>query len=1062
MKLSLRAFFRMRPAPGKQKPALRVWLTTIVAMLLLTGAYAQNNPPVRGKVLDETGRPLSGVTVAIKNTSRGTVTGAEGNYTINAGAGDVLVFSFVGYTTTQITVGSGAKYEISLAPNSQSLEQMVVIGYGAQKKSSLTGSVASVNSKTIAELPVVSVQQALQGRVAGLTVTNNGTPGSDPIIRIRGISSISYASDPLYVIDGFPTSNLNSFDSRDVQSVEVLKDASAAAIYGSRATNGVIIITTKKGSRDGKPHVNFDSYVGVQSAWKTIDLLNTQQYLQYERALNGAAGIAKPPRLEDANFNQPLYDGTSQTFAQTNTDWQEAYFRKALITQSNVSVSGGNEASRYFMSAGHLKQDGIAQGVNYERGNFRINSEHNISKVFTVGENVLLSYSKQRYDNTSGNRTRLANIVRALPYLPVYDPTTNGGFRNAENSVDGADPTNPVEDAILLGNAHRQVFKLLGTVYAQVNFTPWLSFRSTFGADYVSNYQHEFLPIYNDKGRNASVATINDQRSNRTTLLYTQQLTFDKTFGNHHINAVAVYERQQAANFGETQSGNQTTNDRETFVGATNVTAFSSRTATLIQSYIGRLSYDFAGKYLLSGAIRRDGLSVWAPGKKFQSFPSVSAGWKLDQEPFLKPVTAISELKIRGGWGVTGLNAIGVFPALQNSILSNEYPWQAVVQANGASYPFGNTITVGNASYYNQLASTGLEWEKTKQLNIGLDLGLFNNRVTFTAEWYRRQTDNLILTIPTPYSFGFGGTGSELNAASMRNNGVDLQLGYNKTGGSFTWNLTGNIGFIKNKILSLNTPSATIDAGADADFGNGNMTRTVAGQPIQSFYGYVVEGIFQSQDEVNKSPVQIAGSDPAKSTAAGDIKFKDLNGDGKITADDRTFLGTYIPKFTYALNYSGNYKNFDLSLFFQGVQGNKIFNGTRVLREGMARLFGAGTEVLDAWTPNNTNTDIPRAISGDPNQNARVSDRWIESGSYLRLKNVILGYNVPASALRTITHGAVSNFRVYVSSQNLLTFTGYKGWDPEIGSKNTTLTNGVDYGQYPSARSFQFGLQVGF
>ncbi|MBW8687393.1 TonB-dependent receptor [Chitinophaga sp. B61] len=1048
-------------SPDKQKRTLHA-LLTIAAMLMLTTAYAQNGQPVRGRVLDETGKPLSGVTVAVRNTNRGTVTGADGNYTITASAGEVLQYSFIGYTATQVTVGSGANYQVNLAPNSQSLEQMVVIGYGAQKKSSLTGSVASVNSKTIAELPVVSVQQALQGRVAGLTVTNNGTPGADPIIRIRGISSISYASDPLYVIDGFPTSNLASFDSRDVQSVEVLKDASAAAIYGSRATNGVIIITTKKGSREGKPRVTFDSYAGVQSAWKTIDLLNTQQYLQYERALNGAAGISRPPRLEDANFNQPIYEGTNQTFAQTNTDWQDAYFKKALITQSHVSVSGGNDASRYFMSAGHLKQDGIAQGVNYERGNFRINSEHNVSKVFTVGENVLLSYSKQRYDNTQGNRTRLANVIRALPYLPVYDPTTNGGFRNAENSVDGADPTNPVTDALLLGDAHRQVFKLLGTVYAQVNLTSWLNFRSTFGADYVSTYQHEFLPIYNDKGRNATVATINDQRANRTTLLYTQQLTFDKTFGRHHINAVAVYERQQADNFGETQSGNQTTNDRETFVGATNVTAFSARTATLIQSYIGRVSYDFAGKYLLSGAIRRDGLSVWAPGRKFQSFPSVSAGWKIDQEEFLKPVTAISELKVRGGWGITGLNAIGIFPALQNSILANEYPWQAVVQANGATYPFGNTISVGNASYYNQLASSGLEWEKTKQLNIGVDLGLFNNKVTLTAEWYRRQTDNLILTIPTPYSFGYGGTGSQLNAASMRNNGVDIQLGYNKTSGSFTWNVSGNIGFITNRILSLNTPGATIDAGADADFGNGNMTRTVAGQPIQSFYGYVVDGIFQSQDEVNKSPEQIAGTDPAKSTAPGDIKFKDLNGDGRITADDRTFLGTYIPKFTYALNYSANYKNFDMSLFFQGVQGNKIFNGTRVLREGMARLFGAGVEVLDAWTPTNTNTDIPRAISGDPNQNARVSDRWIEDGSYLRLKNVILGYTLPASALRTLTNGAITNFRVYVSSQNLLTFTSYKGWDPEIGTKNTTLTNGIDYGQYPSARSFQFGLQVGF
>lgn len=1033
-------------------------LLTVVFLFIMTAVNAQ----IKGKVTDDTGTPLSGVTVAVKNSNRGTVTTADGTYTINATAGEILTFTFIGYTLTERTIGSSSRYDVSLAPQSQLLEQMVVIGYGTQRKSSLTGSVASVSSKMINELPVASVQQALQGRVAGVTVTNNGTPGADPIVRIRGISSISYASDPLYVIDGFPTSNLANFDSKDVQSVEVLKDASAAAIYGSRATNGVVIITTKRGSRDGKAHVNLDVYTGVQTAWKKIDLLNTQQYLLYERALNGAAGIASPPRLQDANFNMPIYEGAKQTFAQTNTDWQDAYFKNGLITQSNLSVNGGNDKSRYYMSGGYFKQEGITQGVNYQRGNFRVNSEHNLSKIFTVGQNLLLSYSKQRYDNTSGNRTRIANVIRALPYLPVHDPTTLGGFRNAENSVDGADPTNPVEDALLLGNAHRQNFKLLGTVYAQVDFTPWLNFRSTFGGDYASQYQHEFLPIYNDKGRSATVATINDQRANRTTLLFTEQLTFDKTFGKHHLNAIAVFERQNAQNFGESQTGNQGTNDIETYVGATNVSAFSSRTASLIQSYIGRINYEFAGKYLLSGTIRRDGLSIWAPGKKFQNFPSVSAGWRIDQEPFIKPVTAISELKLRGGWGATGLNAIGVFPALQNSILANEYPWQAVVQANGATYPFGNTNSIGNASYYNQLASSSLEWEKTKQVNVGLDLGLFNNKITLTAEWYRRQTDNLILTIPTPASFGLGGAGSQLNAASMKNTGVDLQLGYNKTSGVFTWNLNGNISFIRNKVISLNTPGASIDAGSDADFGNGNITHTVAGQPIQSFYGYVVEGIFQSQDEVGKSAIQISGTDPTKSTAAGDLKFKDRDGNGRITADDRYFLGSYLPDFTYALNYSAAYKNFDLSLFFQGVQGNKIFNGTRVLTEGMARLFGAGTAVLNAWTPENRNTDIPRAISGDPNQNTRISTRWIEDGSYLRLKNVIIGYTIPQSTLRSVTNGAISSFRLYVSSQNLLTFTGYKGFDPEIGSKNTTLTNGIDYGQYPSARSFQFGLQVGF
>lgn len=1041
------------PLPLAWKRILCVPIFLIFLYPLTT--FAQH--AIKGKVTDDAKTPLAGVSIAIKNTQRGTVTAPDGTFSITAANNETLVFTYIGFNPREIVVSPTADFNITLSPNVKNLEQTVVVGYGVQRKATVTGSVASVNGKTLNELPVASVQQALQGRVPGLTVTNNGSPGSDPIVRIRGISSISYASDPLYVIDGFPTSNLASFDSKDVLSVEVLKDASAAAIYGSRATNGVIIITTKKGNSSGKLDVRLDTYTGVQSAWKKIDLLNTQQYLQYERALNGAAGISKPPRLEDANWNSPIYDGTSQTYAQTNTDWQDAYFRSGLITQTNLSVSGASEKSSFYMSSGYFKQDGIAQGVNYERGNFRINSEHHISNMFTVGENLLLAYSNQRYDNTSGNRTRLANVIRSLPYLPVYDPTTQGGFRNAENSVDGADPTNPVEDALLLGDAHRKTFKLLGTVYAQVNFTPWLSFRSVFGADYVGQLQHEFIPIYNDKGRNATVAAITDQRSNRTTLLYTEQLTFDKIFGGHHVNAIAVFERQPSNSFGESQKGNQSTNDIETLVGATNVSAYSSTTSTLIQSYIGRLSYDYNSKYLLSAAIRRDGLSVWAPGKKFQNFPSVSAGWRIHKEGFMQSVNAVSELKLRGGWGITGLNAIGIFPALQNSILPNEYPWQAIVQANGATYPFGNAVTVGNASYYNQLASADLEWEKTRQVNVGLDLGLFDNKITFTAEWYRRLTDNLILTIPTPPSFGYGGAGSQLNAASMKNTGVDLQVGYNHNQGKFNYNVTGNIGFIRNKILSLNTPNATIDAGSDADFGNGNMTRTVAGQPIQSFYGYLTDGIFQNQAEVEKGPVQLPGTDPAKSTAPGDIRFKDLNGDGAITSADRTFLGSYIPKYTYSLNYSANWKQFDVSVFFQGVQGNKIFNGTRVLREGMARLFGAGTEVLNAWTPEHTNTNIPRAISGDPNTNLRVSDRWIENGSYLRLKNLMIGYTLRRNSIHYI-----NSFRVYVSSQNLLTFTKYKGWDPEIGSKNTTLTNGIDYGQYPAARSFQLGLQVGF
>ena len=1039
---------------------------TLFILLFITAStvFGQRGEiTVKGKLTDENGAGLGGATVSVAGTNRKAVTNDDGSFTITAPSNGSLSFTHVGYEAQQVSINNQEAITLSLTPSNASLTQVLVVGYGTQRRATVTGSVASVNAKTISELPVPSVAQALQGRVAGVSVVNNGSPGTAPIVRIRGISSISFASDPLYVIDGFPTGNLVSFDSRDIESVEVLKDASAAAIYGSRATNGVVIITTKKGRRDNALKVSFDSYVGVQNAWKKINLLNTQQYLQYERALNGAAGIGLPPRLQAASFNLPIYDGATQTFAQTNTDWQDAYFKQGLLTQHNIGISGGNEVSRFYTSAGYFKQDGIAQGVNYERGNLRLNSEHRISKVFTFGENLYLAYSDQRYDNTGGNRTRLVNTIRNLPYLPVYDPSTNGGFRNAENSVDGADPTNPVEDATLLGNARRKTLKALGTAYAQVNFTPWLNFRSTFGVDYTNNAQHQFSPIFSDKGRSATVATINDNRTNFTTLLFTQQLTLDKTFGDHHINAVGVFERQGTSAYGEIMTGNQATNARQTMTGATNPTINSTRTENLLISYVGRLNYEFRGKYLLSGAVRRDGLSVWAPGKKFANFPSASAGWRIDQESFMKGLTSVSELKVRGGYGVTGLNGAGIFPALSNSALSNDYPWQSVVQENGAIYPFGNAVpSAGNASYYNSLANADLEWEKTKQLNIGLDLGLFNNRVTLSADYYQRQTDNLILNVPTPASFGFNATGVLANVGSMRNQGVDLQLGYNKTAGLLTWNITGNLSLIRNKVLQLNTANAAIEAGADQDFGNGTITRTVAGQQIQPFYGYLVAGIFQSAQEVAASPVQIAGK-----TAAGDLKFKDISGpggkpDGVIDANDRTFIGNYLPKFSYSLNYSARYKNLDLSVFFQGVQGNKVFNAARIISEGMARLFNSGTAVLRAWTPTNTNTDIPRAISGDPNQNLRVSDRWIEDGSYVRLKNIMVGYNIPVTRLKSVGGGFISNARMYVSSQNLLTLTGYKGWDPEIGSKNTTLTNGIDYGQYPAAVSFQVGVQVGF
>lgn len=1019
---------------------------------------------ITGKVTNENGDPLAGVSVVVKGSAKGTSTNGSGTFSISVDPGDVLEFSMVGYKVITVKVGDQKTFTVQLQALNLSLSEIVVVGYGTQKRSTLTGAVASVSSKTLNELPVASIDQALQGRVSGLSVTNNGSPGTPPIVAIRGISSINYATDPLYVIDGFPTGNLANFDAKDVEGVEVLKDASAAAIYGSRATNGVIIITTKKGRRDSRLQVNLDSYVGIQSPSKKISLLNTNQYLQYERALNGAAGIDVPPALEPANMSKPIYPGATQTFAQTNTDWQDEYFvRNALITQHNLSLSGGSAQSRFYTSAGYFKQDGIAQALTYERGNYRINSEHNVGKVFTFGENLYVSYGNQHFEGTGGNRSPLTNVVRMQPYLPVRDPTNKqGGFKGPQNSYDGADPTNPVEQA-LIGFNTLKTLKTLGTAFAEINFTPWLKFRSTFGVDYTNAFQQQYIPIYNDGGTlSAGSASITNQRQIYTTMLFTQQLTFDKTFGSHHLNATGVFERQGQKYTNETASGNQPSNDVRTLNGATNVAANTRYEENLIISYVGRLTYDYAGKYMLSASIRRDGLSVWAPGHKWENFPSASVGWKIDQESFMSSVKAVSELKLRAGYGLTGLNA-ALGPVGANGSSLGNYPWEVGVQANQALYPFGNNLGNGPATYYNAIANPLIEWETTKQLNFGLDLGLFNNTITVTAEYFRRKTDNLILNVPTPPSFGFGGTGVNGNVASMQNNGFELQAGYHQREGDLKWDLTGLVSVIRNKVLKLNTPTASIVAGGDADFGGGApITYTVAGQPVQSFFGWVTDGIFQSDADVAKGPIQLAGSDPAKSTAPGDIRFKDINGSGRITDSDRTFLGSYLPKLTWSLNYSATYRNFDLTVFLQGVQGNKVFNAERVIVEGMARLFNSGTNVLRAWTSTNTHTDIPRAISGDPNQNVRPSSRWIEDGSYLRLKNLMIGYTLPGRALQTLTKGAITRFRVYVSSQNLLTITKYKGWDPEVGTRRTTLTNGIDYGQYPSARSYQLGVQVGF
>lgn len=1032
-------------------------------LLAASSLYAQNR--VTGRVINQAdNQPIVGASIEEKgSSSNGTTTSNDGSFAITVPNNATLVITVVGYTPQEIPVNGRSSISISMTPVSGSMNEVVVVGYGTQRRANITGAISNVNGKTIAELPVPSIAQALQGRVAGVNVTNNGSPGTEPIVRIRGISSISFASDPLYVVDGFPTGDLASIDTRDIESVDVLKDASAAAIYGSRATSGVIMITTKKGRRDGKIHVSLDSYYGMQKVTSRLDLLDREGFKKYALAYRGS----QVPRLLPPLVDEPIYPGASQTYGQTNTNWQDEFFKNGMMTQHNIGLSGGNDISRFYASAGYMQQEGTTPSVGYKRYNFRINSDHNISKVFTFGENIYVAYSDQDYDaNEGGLRTNLVNVIRMMPHMPVYDPTSNGGYRGVSGALDGGDPTNPIEDAELKNPGNRGRVKLLGTAFLDVNFTKALKFRSTIGIDYANSLDYRFQPIFNDlgavNGSSATQATITNNRSLSTVMLYTEQLTFDKTFGNHHINVIAAYEQQSQKSKNENGRGNQLSNDLRTLNNALNQTVQTTIGENTLMSILGRVNYEFAGKYLVSAAIRRDGLSVWAPGNKWATFPSASIGWKIDQEDFMKNQSKISELKVRAGYGVTGLNGL---------VLGNT-PWQVSVSGNSAAYPFDNSPTNGLASQIAAIGNKDLEWEKTKQLNLGLDLGLLRNKFTLSAEYFHRTTDNLILDVNLPPSFGFTNAVVKQNVAGMVNRGFELQLGYNDREGEFKWNATGNMSIIRNKVTKLALGLTSIERGTEAtDYGPYSVTNTVVGEPVQSFYGWIVEGIFQSQAEVNGAPAQknpnpVLGQvyDPTKNTSAGDLRFRDINKDGKIDLNDRVFLGSFLPKVSYAFNLGANYKNFDFGAFFQGVQGNKIYNATRVITEGMIRFFNAGTQVLRAWTPTNTNTDIPRAIIGDPNENSRTSTRFLENGSYLRLKNIMLGYNIPSRSLGSLTNNVVSSFRIYVSAQNLLTITDYSGYDPEVGNRTpgNSLTNGIDYAVYPQPKSYTIGIQANF
>ncbi|TGE16135.1 SusC/RagA family TonB-linked outer membrane protein [Hymenobacter elongatus] len=1003
--------------------------------------------PVSGRVTQSNGEPLPGVTVLVKGTSLGTSTNSDGTFLLNVPENSTLIFSYVGYIRREVAVtgANSGSLAVTLDEDLKALSEVVVVGYGTQERTSVTGAVSSVSGKDIASQPVADPVQGLQGRAAGVTVTqNSGAPGGagGTAVRVRGITSAGNNS-PLYVVDGFPLpssdsnggsieNQLNAINPNDIESIDVLKDASATAIYGLRAANGVVIITTKRG-KAGTATINLDAYRGVQQVWRKLSLLNAEEYAVINNESRLAKGEPILPKLSDP---KSLGEGTN---------WQDQIFRPSAVIQSyNLSAAGGSEKARYAVSGGYFQQDGTIVGSRFERFTLRANGDIQLNKILKIGNSLALTNLNDRQVDTGGSEFGvLSNVLQIPSTLPVYNAD---GTWYEPTSTDGFVEPNPVLQAQITDSKFTRN-RVLTTFFAELEPLKGLRFRTNVGADLVFDNFNAFTPSLGPNSPRNSTASAGAYNNYNPSYLIENTLSYDHLFGDRHQVTLLAGQSAQEFNYSTLSAGRSGYSSnalRQINNGPINLNLSNGGAVSppdRLASYFGRVNYEFGGKYLLAATARYDGSSAFALGEKFGFFPGVSAGWRISEEAFIKDVRSISNLKVRVGWGRVG-----------NPLNAGRFAYLANINS-GITYPFGSAgdINIGAAPTKQQNAL--LKWEINEQTNVGIDLGLFQNRVEATLDLYNRRSPNLISLVPPPYVTGTYES-VNTNAIDSYNRGLDLSL--------TTRNLMPvNDGLAWTTTLVFSTYSSQIDnLGVAVPF-NGLVDRNLnaivrydQGQPFGSFYGYVADGLFQNMEEVRSHARQSAGTNPGTSTAPGDIRFKDLDGDGVITDKDRTFIGDPNPDFTYGVTNTLTFKGFDFNVFLQGSQGNDVYNLNRVYTEGGLTTNGnSSTRVLKRWTGEGTSNDVPRAIAGDPNLNLRISSYFVEDGSYMRVKMMTLGYAVPKTIVSRI---AAQSLRVYVSAQNLLTLTRYSGFDPELGQ------GGVDRGVYPQSRVFLAGLNIGF
>ena len=991
----------------------------LLAMLFccVLGIHAQTGGQVSGKVVDAMGE-LPGVSVVVKGTTNGTTTDLEGKFALgNVKPSDILQFSFIGYKTQDIKVGDQRTFNITLEEDAQALDEVVVVGYQEVRKKDLTGSVSKVNMSDLLKTPSASFDQTLGGRIAGVNVSSGeGMPGGTMTITIRGNNSLTQDNTPLYIIDGFPVEDARvaaAINPSDIESTDVLKDASATAIYGSRGANGVVMITTKRGT-EGKGKLAVSANYSFQNATNVPSLLNAAQYAELSNDMMVNSG--RNPNPEWANPSE----------LGAGTDWMDELLRTGVMQNYTVSYSGGNEKSHYYVSGGFLDQSGIVKSVNYRRFTFQSNSDAQVLKWLKFSNNITFSA-----DTKKSGSYNIGDALKALPIYPVKneDGSWSGPDGNSEWYGSTRNPIGPTE----LNKSQTDGYNFLANLTAELTFTKWLKFKSTFGYDAKFWFIDNFTPKYNWKPTPTEETSRYKSDNKSFTYLWDNYFLFDHTFAEkHRVGLMAGMSAQWNTNDYLNAQKNvfMFDNVHEMDNGEEMYAIGGNETEWALLSYMARVNYSYEDRYLLTATIRRDGSSRFGKKHRWGTFPSVSVAWRASQEKWFPKNDYINDLKVRAGYGVTGSQA---------SVGNYSY----LASYNTSVYPFG--ISSGNqtALVSSTLANPYIHWEEVAQTNIGFDASLFNSRVMFSFDAYLKETRDMLVKASIPITSGFEDTTTTYtNAGKVRNQGIEMSL--------HTINLTGELGWETNLTATYNKNKIK-DLNSDVPYyinqiNNSYVTMLAKDYPINVFYGYVTDGIFQNQSEVNTHAVQ-PGAEP------GDIRFRDLNNDGVINDSDRTVIGNPNPSWLFSMNNSLSYKGFELSVFLQGIAGNKIYNANNIDNTGMAAAYNQTTDVLKRWQGEGTSNSMPRAVFGDPNQNTRVSDRFVENGSYLRLKNITLSYTFPKQWLQK---AQIENARLSLSCENVATITGYSGFDPEVG------INGIDQNRYPISRTFSLGLNFNF